>query len=78
MAEVVRDGTTRVRRVLTLALSAGLTAEGNLGLQEWLGDLAELAVDGAVDTWQEDFGDAFYVRVHAGGREEKVEGRFPH
>lgn len=70
---VVRKG-----RMLRLTLHGNVTADANLVFQTWLEDVAEGAASGHLNTWQESFGEASFVRLHAGGREERVEGAFPH
>ena len=74
---VIDEGTRRSRAVLTLAIVANLSADANVWLQEWLSELAELALEGHVDTWQESFGGGAFVRLHAGGREELIDAPFP-
>lgn len=74
---LVNEGTKRKGKSLTLAIRGSLTADANVVLQEWLTDVAECAESGHVDTWQDTFGEAYFVRVHAGGREETVTGSFP-
>ena len=75
--EAVRDGMTRDGLALTLDIDVHLTNSGNLEFQEWLGDLAESAASGHLDTWQEDFGDSMFVRLTAGGEEREMPGAFP-
>lgn len=75
--ELVEQGTTRKRATLRIAIDGSLTAEANVWFQDWLEEVASAAVDGHVDTWQEDFGESRYVRIHAGGEEEVIEQPFP-
>ena len=71
-ASVKRDGAT-----LHVDIDADFNNADNLTFQIWLEDLAEEAVKGHLDTWQEDFGPNLYVRVHAGGEETERKGPFP-
>lgn len=64
-------------QTLTFAIHSSLSAKDNVDFQQWLEDLAELAAGGFIDAWQDEHGDAFFVRVHAGGAEETIEGPFP-
>lgn len=54
-----------------------MSADANLAFQTWLEDVTGGAASGHLDTWQESFGEASFVRLHAGGREEMVEAPFP-
>ena len=55
-----------------------LTADANLWFQDWLGDVAEAAKSGSLDTWQEPYGPKQFVRLRAGGEDEVVDESFPH
>ena len=74
---LLAEGVVRRGRTLRLALSGNVSADANLVFQTWLEDVAGGAASGHLDTWQESFGVGSFVRLHAGGREEMVEGPFP-
>lgn len=76
VAEFISGGISLHDDVLLFDLDGELTNEGNLEFQGWIGDLAEAASDGSIDTWQESFGEAMFVRVLAGGEEVEVAGPF--
>ena len=73
----LREGVVRKGRTVVLTLSGNLTADANLVFQTWLEDLAGAAASGHVDVWQESFGEESFVRLHAGGQEETVQGPYP-
>jgi hypothetical protein len=75
--DLVTEGTTRKGKTLRVAIDGALTAEANVWFQDWLEEAAGAASGGHLDTWQESFGDANFVRIHAGGEEEQISGPFP-
>jgi hypothetical protein len=75
--DVLARCVTRRKTTLDVAIDASLTATANLWLSDWLDDAVAAACGGHLDTWQESFGDATYVRLYPGGREEKISGPFP-
>jgi hypothetical protein len=75
--ELVKAGTARKRKTLTIRIHGNLTADANVIFQDWLEDVASVATAGHVDTWQESFGDSMFVRLHAGGEEETIKQPFP-
>ncbi len=77
VAEMVGECAVLAGASLSLTVDGSLTNTANLEFQEWLSDLADAAVEGHLDTWQEGFGDAFHVRLQAGGEEAEVAGPMP-
>jgi hypothetical protein len=77
VARLVAEGVHRSGKTLTLDIDGQLTAEANLFFHGWLEDAVELAERGHLDHWSEDHGEARFFRLHAGGREEQVDGPFP-
>ena len=71
---MLEDCIRREGNVMTFDLRGSLTSDANLWLQEWLGEVAEAAVSGHIDSWQEGFEPNKFVRIHAGGKEEQLEG----
>ena len=74
VALLVGEGSVLTEASIRLLVDGSLTNMANLEFQDWLSDLADLAVAGHLDTWQEDFGDAFHIRLRAGGEESEVPG----
>jgi hypothetical protein len=77
VADAIREQFARDGGWLRFNVDVQLSNTGNLAFQEWLDDVAEAAIAGFVDTWQESFGDSTYVRLSAGGDEQEIDGRFP-
>lgn len=77
VAELVAEGVRQEHNTLLFAVDGHLSNQGNLEFQEWLSDLADEASAGSLDTWQESFGDARYVRLLAGGEELEVRAPYP-
>ena len=76
LAALIEEGVEVVGAKVSFYVEAHLSNTANLEFQDWLSDVAELASEGYVDTWQETF-ETRYVRLHAGGGEEEIEGTFP-
>lgn len=76
IAAVLEEGVEVMGKKVSFYVEAHLSNPANVEFQDLLSDLVELANEGFIDTWQEAF-ETRYVRLHAGGREEEVEGTFP-
>jgi hypothetical protein len=74
---IVAAGAKRGRKRLTVQIGAALSEGAGRVFQDWLAHIAAAAAKGHVDTWQESFGEAAFVRIHAGGQVERIEQPFP-
>jgi molybdopterin converting factor small subunit len=76
ISELIEEFVKQDKLTLSFNVNANLTADANMLLQDWLEDLVDTAKSGLLDTWQESFDENTLVRLHAGGKEETVKGKW--
>lgn len=62
---------------MQLDIDCSLTADADMCLQDWLDKVGSAATGGSLHVWQEEYEPNTYVRLHAGGHNEVVQGPFP-